>query len=88
MPKGYSVQVDTLSTKVVLYQTKIVEFDHVNKILTLSSGGWWTHHTKKCINLALSSTCYKVFQRDFGWYVTDGLTITEFKDNMQLPIAA
>ena len=88
MPKGYAVLVDTLSTKVVLYKTKIVDFDHVNKILTLNSGSWRTHHTKKCINLALSSTCYKVFQRDFTWYVTDGLTITEFNDNMQLPIAA
>ena len=85
MPKGYSQFVDSNNkTKVILYKTVIVIFDHINKLITLNSGGWTTMHTKKCINIALSNTPYKVFQRDHVWYVTDGITITPYSDHMQL----
>lgn len=85
-PKGMNQIMDYSANKhvTILYKTKIVEYDLANRTLTLNSGARRTFHTKKCMNLALQHTPYKVFQRNRVWYVTDGITVTEFQDNMQL----
>lgn len=90
MPKAYNEYVDNDGkTKCVLYATKIVEFDrkdsNITKI-TLNSGGYTTNHTKKCMNIALAHTHYRVVQKSFQWYIQTlgNDSLIPFKDNIQL----
>ena len=50
-----------------LYNTIIVERD--GDKVTLNTGGWKTNHTKNCMNDFLSRFGFKVYQRNFEWYV-------------------
>ena len=54
-----------------LYNTVIVDFNHDSegRTVTLNTGGWKTNHTKNCMNDFLKRFGFKVYQKDFVWYV-------------------
>ena len=54
-----------------LYNTVIVDFNHdsEDRTVTLNTGGWKTNHTKNCMNDFLKRFGFKVYQKDFVWYV-------------------
>jgi len=68
-----------------LYNTVIVVIQN-NEIL-LNSGGYKTRHTKNCINDILPSG-YKLFQKDFEWFVElyETNTTIPFTDNMTITV--
>ena len=54
-----------------LYDTVIVDFNHDSegRTVTLNTGGWKTNHTKNCMNDFLRRFGFRVFQKNFKWYV-------------------
>lgn len=50
-----------------LYQTLIVDIDKETKRLKMRTGGWYTKHTKKCINLVLNKYDLNLIQEKFKW---------------------
>ena len=55
-----------------LYDTVIVIAEHLENGSTrirLNNGGWKTNHTKNCMNDFLKRFGFKVYQKDFVWYV-------------------
>ena len=54
-----------------LYNTVIVDYNHDSegRTVTLNTGGWKTNHTKNCMNDFLKRFGFKVYQKDFVWYV-------------------
>ena len=54
-----------------LYDTVIVDYNHDSegRTVTLNTGGWKTNHTKNCMNDFLKRFGFKVYQKDFVWYV-------------------
>ena len=68
-----------------LYNTVIVVIQN-NEIL-LNSGGYKTRHTKNCINDILPSG-YRLFQKDFEWFVElyETNTTIPFTDNMTITV--
>jgi len=88
-PKGLKVTDDTEHNLLIgkLYQTEIVRYQQNN--LILRSGGWFTAHTKKCINLILShyELGLKVSQVKGQWYVSnlEGKSVS-FQDGMRISI--
>ena len=55
-----------------LYDTVIVIAENLEDGSTrirLNNGGWKTNHTKNCINDFLKRFGFKVYQKDFVWYV-------------------
>jgi hypothetical protein len=65
-------------TKVIYYQTKVVEFDA--KTITLDNGGYATKSTKERMNQAASQydLGYYVFQNGGKWFVSLGVDDLEF----------
>ena len=68
-----------------LYDTVIVireiQADGSHRI-RLNHNGWKTNHTKNCINDFLSRFGFKVFQKDFVWYVRGKEIPFEFETDM------
>ena len=57
--------------------------------LLLSSGGWNTKHTKKCMNLVINRYGFNVYQKDFAWYIKDpNGNVQEFHDGIKLKLTA
>ena len=58
-------------TIVRLHSTDIVDVDTTDNTITLNTGGWNTVTTKERLNAVLSAfnSPYRVYQRDFQWYV-------------------
>lgn len=71
------------STIVRLYDTHVLISD--NNQIKLNSGGFKTNHTKNVINDFLPSG-YKVFQKDFDWYVTTPDKTIDFKDGITIAV--
>ena len=68
-----------------LYDTVIVIAEHLEDGSTrirLNNGGWKTNHTKNCMNDFLSRFGFKVFQKDFKWYVRGRELPFEFETDM------
>lgn len=94
LPKGLNIipsgAIQGVNTTIArLYDTNIVTIEDIGdkKLLTLNSGGWKTKHTKKCINVlfTLYNLPYKLYQKDFTWYLTNNNgEVTEFQDNIEL----
>ena len=86
--KQGNVRVSHVDNKinVVLHQTRVLTIDRVNNVFTLNSGGWRTNTTKVAINNGLSqwASQLKVFQKDFSWFVTNGVKTVEFFDGMTI----
>ena len=68
-----------------LYDTVIVIAEHLEDGSTrirLNNGGWKTNHTKNCMNDFLRRFGFKVFQKDFKWYVRGKEVPFEFETDM------
>jgi hypothetical protein len=66
------------------HNTEVVRFNHER--IVLNSNGWSTHTTKVRMNQASNQygLGYKVYQRDYDWYIDfKGQTI-EYKDKIEL----
>jgi hypothetical protein len=88
LPKGLRVRTTENETVYTLYQTDIVTFNHRDKLIQLKCEGWYTIHTKKCMNLALNELGYYVRQRKGDWYIETDKTTTEFEDGIILRLVA
>ena len=87
LPKGMNIVPKKDVTQVILYQTEIVTIDHVKKSLTLRTGGWYTVHTKKCINLVLKEYGIILSQSKGEWFISrPGHLLVPFVDNMNISI--
>ena len=66
-----------------LYDTVIVDFNHDSegRTVTLNTGGWKTNHTKNCMNDFLKRFGFKVYQKDFVWYVSGPSDTVRFDDD-------
>ena len=68
-----------------LYDTVIVireiQADGSHRI-RLNHNGWKTNHTKNCMNDFLSRFGFKVYQKDFKWYVRGRELPFEFETDM------
>jgi len=69
--------------KIRLYNTNIIEKTKDGYIL--NSGGFQTDTTKSRINDNLPIG-YKVFQKDYDWFIQTPQKIVEFKDNILIKI--
>lgn len=88
-PKGMSLIETDKAVMSRLYETNIVEFDKVTKCLTLRSGGWYTMHTKKCINLVLTKygLPFTLKQISHQWrLVTQDGKFIDFTDGIKILI--
>ena len=68
-----------------LYDTVIVIAEHLEDGSTkirLNHNGFKTNHTKNCMNDFLSRFGFKVFQKDFKWYVRGRELPFEFETDM------
>ncbi len=89
LPKGLKINVANGITSAVLYQTEICRFDANG--LTLRCGGWYTVHTKKCINLVFQKygLAGRVYQKENNWFVSIGtnyITTVPFRDGMVIDL--
>lgn len=75
LPKGMSLieKGDIKLSK--LYNTLI--YDESEYFIDLNTDGWFTKHTKKCLNIALGNKG-KVYQKDKKWYVCINNMTKEF----------
>ena len=69
---------------------------HKNLIATISKdeveiydGGWQTVTTKSRLNAIINGLCdgrmFGIFQRNFDWYIRDGVVTTEFEHGYTFP---
>lgn len=68
-----------------LYDTQILAIQHNDKQIRLNSGGWKTNHTKNCMNDNLPEG-YRVFQKNFEWYVETPQGTLDFEDEMVITL--
>lgn len=69
--------------------TKVVE-ELTGHVIKLNTNGWLTVTSKKAINRYFDQRLpsFRVFQKDFTWYLqTEGKTVL-FKDNMLIDLGA
>lgn len=71
-----------------LYDTVIVtkESHPWGDKITLDHGGWKTNHTKNCINDFLSRYDFKVFQKDFQWFILGQIAPFSFEGEVTLEV--
>ena len=69
---------------------------HNNLIATISEddvevydGGWQSNTTKSRLNAIINGLCdgrmFGIFQRNFDWYIRDGVVTTEFEHGYTFP---
>ena len=77
---------NTDCSTVVLHRTAIAVYDHKNQALKLNTGGWHSVTTKSRLNAILSELkCgFRVFQKNFDWYLSTNNQTVDFWDNMIL----
>jgi len=66
-----------------LYDTVVLSMNNV--YFKLNTGGFKTNHTKNCMNDNLPEG-YRVFQKDFEWYVETPEKVLNFEDDMVLTL--
>lgn len=82
LPKGLSVVEFNQYTIAKLYNTNIVELDNTTGCLKLRTGGWYTKHTKKCINLIINKYDLNLIQEKFKWNLyRNGTLLGTFQDD-------
>ena len=76
----------TNCSTVVLHRTAIAVYDHNTQALKLNTGGWHSVTTKSRLNAILSELkCgFRVFQKNFDWYLSTNNQTVDFWDNMIL----
>ena len=77
---------NTDCSTIVLHRTAIAVYDHKNQALKLNTGGWHSNTTKSRLNAILSELkCgFRVFQKNFDWYLSTNNQTVDFWDNMIL----
>jgi len=75
MPKGLKVVRNNRQIVAQLYNTVIVTIE--NDKCTLNTGGWFTTHTKKCMNLVLGEFGLNVRQIKGEWFLSKKSEIIE-----------
>ena len=77
---------DNGTTKVILYSTKIVEWNHNRDSIILNNSGWMTATTKRRMNQVAEQfdLGFTVYQKDFEWYVVLNGQTLPFKNGMEL----
>ena len=77
---------DNGTTKVILYSTKIVEWNHNRDSIILNNGGWMTVTTKRRMNQVAGQfdLGFTVYQKDFEWYVVLNGQTLPFENGMEL----
>ena len=69
--------------------TKVVE-EISSHVIKLNTNGWLTNTSKTAINRYFQQRLpsFRIFQKDFTWYLqTEGKTV-EYKDNMLIDLGA
>ena len=76
----------TNCSTVVLHRTAIAVYDHNTQALKLNTGGWHSVTTKSRLNAILSELkCgFRVFQKNFDWYLSTNHQTVDFWDGMIL----
>lgn len=85
MKKRKNLNVTNLGGKTIAQLYNTVIFQESNNIVTLNSGGFKTNHTKNCMNDLLPEG-FKVFQKNYVWYIKTPAKTVEFEDNIHLAI--
>lgn len=80
---NYYTRDNLCSTLVKLYDTNVLISD--NNYIKLNSGGFKTNHTKNVINDFLP-TGFKVYQKDFEWFVKTPHKTIKFEDNITIEV--
>ena len=77
---------NTDCSTVVLHRTAIAVYDHNTQSLKLNTGGWHSVTTKSRLNAILSELkCgFRVFQKNFDWYLSTNHQTVDFWDGMIL----
>ena len=77
---------NTDCSTIVLHRTAIAVYDHNTQALKLNTGGWHSVTTKSRLNAILSELkCgFRVFQKNFDWYLSTNNQTVDFWDNMIL----
>jgi len=77
---------DNSTTKVILYSTKIVEWNHNRDSIIHNNGGWMTVTTKRRMNQVAEQfdLGFTVYQKDFEWYVVLNGQTLPFENGMEL----
>lgn len=74
--------------RVKLHSTTVFAFNPLTDTVRLNSGGWRTVTTKRRMNQAADefNLPYRVFQKDFEWFVDIMGETVEFYDNMEFKV--
>ena len=77
---------NTNCSTVVLHRTAIAVYDHNTQALKLNTGGWHSVTTKSRLNAILSElkSGFRVFQKNFDWYLQTNNQTVDFWDGMIL----
>ena len=84
--RNTAIYSDNGTIKVILYSTKIVEWNHNRDSIILNNGGWMTVTTKRRMNQVAEQfdLGFTIYQKDFDWYVVlNGQTLL-FGNGMEL----
>lgn len=71
------------TTTAILYNTRI--YYRVGNDIMLNTSGWKTNHTKNCMNDLLPNG-YRVFQKNFEWFVETPKKVLDFQDGIVLTL--
>ena len=84
--RNTAIYSDNGTTKVILYSTKIVEWNHNRDSIILNNGGWMTVTTKRRMNQVAEQfdLGFTVYQKDFEWYVVLNGQTLPFENGMEL----
>jgi len=84
--RNTAIYSDNGTIKVILYSTKIVEWNHNRDSIILNNGGWMTVTTKRRMNQVAEQfdLGFTVYQKDFEWYVVLNGQTLPFENGMEL----
>ena len=73
---------------IVTYHSTAVVLIKNNRYVTLNSGGWYTNTTKTRMNQASNEygLGYRVYQKDWDWFVEVGNNTYKYYDNIIIDI--
>ena len=78
-----TVKVENGNLSVTYHWTEIVKDDLASRTITFNNGGFETATTKTRINQTLNqyNIPFRVFQKDFGWYIVQDGKVIDFVNN-------
>ena len=77
-------------TYMVHHDTTIVTHVHKFGVIMLNNDGWFSKTTKERMNAYISDYGYRLFQKNYDWYVQNVNTgeVQDYKNNMVLDTVA